>query len=441
MRPGPGLFGSLVLVLASLGTETARADPAPGLADAGSDAGDAALPPLPLSTWSEPEPAPASIPAAPPTVVVTEPTDAGAGGQGSAPNRANWESQYEAARQRLSNGDFAGAGTMFARLVDTAPAKADRDRAREQENLANEWLRRGIVLAPREKRRSPGKRDLDELAMLYTSAALYGIGSAGWAIALTQPTTAEAAVLPLLGFTGASLGTVAVLDATGALHYGTAQAIVSGLYLGLENGIVWTEWNQEKVGDHWQSGTIASVVWGFSTTGAIAGGVVAAKVPTTPGRASWVGSTGLWAGTVSALASGALNPDDSTRKNSAWLAGGIGLNAGIVAGLVTAGAVAPSIARARFIDLGAFCGAVALGGGYLALSSGDFSGRTLSGALALGVTGGLVGAWFATSRMPHERVQHEKEDSRDKTALVRSVDPAILPAPGGAMIGVRGVLF
>lgn len=286
------------------------------------------------------------------------------------------------------------------------------------------------------------ERSTDEAVSLYANAILYGVGSGVWLGVLTQPESAAPALLPPIAFSGLTLATVALLDARPhRIRYGVAQSIVSGLYIGLEEGIVWSMWQTERAGSHWKDGTTATVVWGFSTVGLVTGGIVGALVPVTPGRASFVGSAALWSAALAGFGSGAINPDFSTRKNSAWLAAGIGLNAGIVAGLLTAGPVSPSTARVRYLDLGAFGGGVAMTALYFGVASSHFEGRVASGAAALGIAGGLVGAWFATSSMAPDPPRNEASPTASGAPpFVASFHPTFIPSPDGALVGVQGEL-
>ncbi len=295
---------------------------------------------------------------------------------------------------------------------------------------------------PRTKVEPTDERSTDEAVSLYANAILYGIGSGIWFGVLTQPQSVLPALLPPIGFSGLTLATVALLDARPhRIRYGVAQSIVSGLYIGLEEGIVWSMWQTERAGSHWQDGTTATVVWGFSTVGLVTGGIVGALVPVTPGRASFVGSAALWSAALAGFGSGAVNPDFSTRKNSAWLAAGIGLNAGIVAGLLTAGPVSPSAARVRYLDLGAFGGGVTMTALYFGVASSHFEGRVASGAAAVGIAGGLVGAWLATSSMAPDYPRREASSgARGATPLIASFHPTFMPSPEGALFGVQGEL-
>jgi len=379
------------------------------------------------------EPAPSAAEAAAPL----------AGPPAPRPRDAAWEKKYLLARERLMVGDFSGAAAMFNELAKQATDPADRGLASEQEQLAADWARRDLVLVRRAdlgesaiSAKAAGERTTDEIAVLYTNSVLYGLGTGAWLGVLTKPDSAAGAILPALGLAGAAAGAVALVDGHKKLAYGLPQSVVSGMYIGLEEGLVWTLWNQARARyiDEWHEETVASVIWGMTTAGAIAGGVVGAVGGTTPGRASFVGSAALWTGTVSGLLVGGLSQEDDAQDDRALLAAAIGVNAGAVAGAFAAGPVSPSIARVRFFDLGGLSGGVLFGGLYLAAAGDHPEGRAMMGALSLGMAGGLVAAWFATSGMPADRTDRS-EASR---SAVATVSPTIMPVAGGAALGLGG---
>jgi hypothetical protein len=191
-----------------------------------------------------------------------------------------------------------------------------------------------------------------------------------------------------------------------------------------------------------------------ATGGAIAGGALGSNLETTPGRASYVTSCALWSGLVVGSLAAAATPDtpysydptmpilsqrSDSRATNAFLAAGLGVGAGTVAGLLSAGSVAPSIARVRFLDLGAIGGVLVVGGLYLAGS--DKSASTQGGfaTVGLGAAAGLGVAWAATAGMERDVV--EPRGRADPPAL-QALEPALIPTPGarGMMLGVRGGL-
>jgi hypothetical protein len=355
-----------------------------------------------------------------------------------------WSFRYKQARDRLISGDFGAAARMFDELAGETRDPLKRALATEQAALAREWQGRGLVLVKQSilgesnvSAKSVNERTTDELAVLYTSAVLWGIGSGAWTSVLTKPDSAAGVVLPIFAFAGAGTGLVAAIDLTGRpFRYGVPQSIVSGLYIGLEEGIVLSLWNTAgQSADQWKAGTTATVIWGTSTAGAVLGGVIGSAVGTTPGRASFVGSSALWGGVLVGMLAGAATPDNSSGQG-ALLAAGIGLNAGAIGGILAAGPVSPSIARVRFLDLGGIVGGLVAGGLYLAASNKNPDGHVALGVTALGVGAGLGVAWYATSGMHEDRLEEHQDKPKAPEA---KWSPTIAPTKDGMMLGMQGM--
>lgn len=358
-----------------------------------------------------------------------------------------WLSRYSAARERMLAGAFAEAAPMFRELVATAPSPVERAAVLEDERTCEDWARRELVLVRRadlgESSVGAKRSDVrtnDEIAALYTSAVVYGLGTGLWLDVQTESNSPAGVVLPALGFAGASAGVVALLDSGRPLRYGVAQSIVAGMTIGFEEGLVLTTWNQARVerADEWSGKTMVNVVWGLSTAGAIAGGVIGTERGTTPGRASFVGSAALWSGTVAGLMGASLTSIDEKQDDNGLLAAAIGLNAGAVVGALAAGPVSPSIARVRFLDLGGLSGGLLFGGLYLAAADRNPDARAAMVTTAAGIAAGLGVAWGVTSEMTPDR----REDAAlaAKPRIVSSVAPTLAPVAGGATLGVAGTL-
>jgi hypothetical protein len=357
---------------------------------------------------------------------------------------AQWKHAYTVARERLLAGDFADAAARFDELSrDPGAAANDRMLAAEMRDIARSWDSRGLTLVKRNDlgesalpARSVNERTTDEIAQLYAASVLYGLGTGLWIDAHTQPTSTAGVILPMLIFGGVSVGGVALLDINHPLHYGVAQSAVSGLYLGLEEGLLLSLWNQTQPNStsQWPGSAVADVIWTLSTVGMVGGGVLGNSLGATPGRASFVGSTGLWAGVLTGFAGAAFTGSGQNRAPNAMLAADIGLNVGIVGGLLTAGPVSPSIARVRFLDLGGIGGGLLAGGLYLAAANTGGNAQAAFGVTAVGIAAGLGIAWVATGRIPPDRPE---ERSKPDALLL---EPMLVPVQGGATIGVHGLL-
>jgi hypothetical protein len=356
--------------------------------------------------------------------------------------------QYGQARELLRQGEFARADAELKRLAQVAPQPFMRAMAMEIGWLAHSWNDQGLVLV-----REAGMRDCvslardrnlrtgDELGVLYTTAVFYGLGTGGALAAFTEPKSPAGAILPALGLAGASAGVVALLDSGRGLGYGVPQSISTGLAIGLEEGIVLTAWNQARTSseNEWSAKTNASVIWGLSTAGAVAGGVLGTVRGTTPGRASFVNSAALWSGFITGTFAGGVAKNDNYADDTALLTAAIGLNAGAVLGTIFAGDVSPSISRVRYLDLGGISGSLLFGGLYFAAAGENVSGQKLLVASSLGAAAGLVVSWIATGSMEPDRGAVVLP--RSDTSLVRDVHWQVLPAKEGVTVGLSGTLF
>ena len=418
-----------------------------------------------LSTTDPPAPAPEEPPAPAPEQPPTRARDAS---DLLVPTPAEWRLSYEEARAKLLAGEFADAAARFAELEATAVNRVDRALARAQRTLAEDWTSRNLVFVRRQDLADPAlsaraldRRSTDELVSLYTNSVVYGIGSAVWLGVLTEPRTPAAAIVPGLALTAASVGTVIALDSGRGFRYGVPQAIVSGMWIGFEHGLVWTFWHDSRDSRPRVSGELegkprATILWGLSTIGAVTGGILGQTLGTTPGRSAWVGSTALWTGAIAGFGTGGLVQNGDTE---ALAIGGIGLTVGTGIGLLTASSVSPSIGRTRLIDLSGLLGGLGTAAFYAAAARNESSGQAASGLTALGITGGLAIGWLATSGMAKDspRSTEPKEESSTSTSsqephartlastqgstlesIAAQTRPLLMPQPSGAIIGAGG---
>jgi hypothetical protein len=353
-----------------------------------------------------------------------------------------WQRRYQQARERLLARDFERARIEFAALASAAPDAPRAALARELASLSAGFQAHGQAgaLEP-SSAAGDGQRTTDELSWLYLTAVAYGLGTGGWLAVQTEPDSAAGGILPALGLAGAAAAAVAFADSRDAFAYGVPQSITTGLTLGVAEGAAWAVWNQSRVraADEWEDKMLATVIWGASTLGAVAGGAVGALAGTTPGRASMVGSSGIWTGVLSGLAVASLSGNAADeRDDRALLAGALGLNVGAVAGAILAGPVSPSIARVRFMDLGGIAGGLLAGGIYVSATDGfkredDGQERGLYATTALGIAAGLGAATYLTRTMPADRGA-----SRRRHAAALRAEPTLLPVSGGMALGASG---
>jgi hypothetical protein len=367
------------------------------------------------------------------------------------PTPPEWRLAYDEARTKLLTGEFADAAARFGKLEAKAVNRTDRALAHAQRTLAEDWAARNLTFVRRQDladanltSRALNRRATDELVSLYTNAVVYGIGSTVWLGVMTEPKTTAGAILPGFALTAGSVGTVLALDSGRGLHYGVAQAIVSGMWVGFEHGLVWTLWyNSRPLRDELDTKAHATFLWTFSTAGAALGGVLGETLGTTPGRSAWVGSTALWTGTIGGFATGGLLREDASTE--ALAVAGIGLTAGTAIGLMTASAVSPPVGRVRLIDLSGLVGGLGAAGLYAAFANEETSGQAVSGVTALGIAGGLAIGWVATAGMGRDSLRSDastSEDAVDERSALRTIAkrtrPLLLPQTSGAILGAGG---
>ncbi len=370
------------------------------------------------------------------------------------PSKSPWRERYEAAREELIQGYFAAARANFEDLARIAENEVDRAIAREDADLAGEWMRRDLAFVRRidlgESHLTPkalDRRTGDELVSLYANGVVFGVGTGVWLdVAATynqrDPSSGLLIGLPIAMIGLTEIGIALADTQAHALRYGGAQSIVSGLYVGFEEGLVWTLYSESlKSSSSQMSPTVAaSFIWGMSTAGAVTGGLLGAYHPTTPGRASFVGSAALWSSVMVGSIAGAVTPPrysgGGINASPALLAAGVALNAGVLGGLLLAEPVSPMVARVRLLDLGGATGYL-VGAGLYAAARHDAGTNAVLGFGALGCALGLTGMWFATGSMDDDR----REAHVAPTSALDSITPTILPVDRGAAIGVRGILF
>jgi hypothetical protein len=363
------------------------------------------------------------------------------GSAGGREDASAWFAQYAVAKRLMVEGAFPAAATRFEALIQSAPDLGSRILATEMATTCRTWAQGGLVLTTPQKLKlaAPAaledRRTTDEIAILYTNAVLYGLYAGVVVDTWTKANSPGSALLPPLAFAGLSAGVVAMLDRNVHLGYGVAQSIVSGMYIGFEEGIAWALWHEAHVpgASEWGGRAVTSLILATGTVGAIVGGVVGATYGTTPGRAALMGSGAMWGGLVAGTLAGGIDESDDAGLLSAALA----LNAGAIAGGLLGAAVSPSIARVRFIDLGGLSGGLLVGGLYWAQRDREAGARGLLVATSLGMGAGLVASWLLTEDMEPDLPRKHRE-----TTLSERLVPTLAPTANGAgfVLGVASTL-
>lgn len=349
----------------------------------------------------------------------------------AAPDASAWHARYAHARTLLVDGHAEEAARVFETLASDAPTDHDAELARELASVAR------ASATKQGGPKSPHIRTSDELSVLYASAFIYGLGTSGWVVLLTEPGNFAAALLPFAGITSAAVGGVAVIDGYKPFRRGVPHSIAAGLYLGLGEG-VWIVGlshagaTRQDDDSRWSSSAVATALWAGATVGGVTGGVIGSWREPTPGRVSFTSSAGTWAGLTSGFVGAALESRERSRPETAFLAGGVGYNLGILGGLAFAPRIAPSVTRVRFIDLGALSGGLVGAGSYAIAAEGDASVRVGLGFAAAGMATGIGVAWWLTSGMP--------KDPPSRPAPALTLRPLVAPVQGGWLLGVNGEL-
>lgn len=354
-----------------------------------------------------------------------------AGAAQAAASEADWRERYHRARTSLIEGNSAEAARELEALAGDAPTDEDAKLARELASVARATARRSG--GPEE----PHIRSSDELSVLYASAFIYGLGTSGWVVLLTQPDNFAVAILPFVGITGAAVGGVALTDGYKPFRRGVPHSIAAGLYLGLGEG-AWIVGFQHagatrrEDDSRWGAPEVATALWAGATAGGVVGGFVGALREPTPGRVSFTSSAGTWTGLASGFLGAALESRERSRAEAAFLVGGVGYNLGILAGIAFAPLVTPTVTRVRFMDLGAIAGGLVGGGTYAIVANESANVPAGLGCAAAGMVAGIGFAWWLTGGMPH--------DPPEQQPAGMSLHPLVTPTVGGFMVGVNGAL-
>ncbi|HEV8551495.1 MAG TPA: hypothetical protein VGQ57_20750 [Polyangiaceae bacterium] len=350
---------------------------------------------------------------------------------GAAPGEDEWHSRYARAKAMLVEGHPTEAARELEALAADAPSTEDATLARELATVARA-----------SSRKEPGPdaphiRTSDELSVLYASAFIYGLGTSGWVVLLTQPGNFGAALVPFVGITGAAVGGVAFVDSYKPFRRGVPHSIAAGLYLGLGEGI-WVVGLQHAGAtrrdddSRWGASSVATVFWTGATAGGVVGGLVGALREPTPGRVSFTSSAGTWLGLSAGFFGAAFEPRDRSRTEAGFLVGGIGYNVGILTGIAIAPSIAPSVARVRFIDLGAIAGGLVGGGLYAVTADKNANVPAGLGSAAAGMVAGVGLSWWLTDGMPKDPPEAPKPGVAWR--------PLVTPTLGGCLFGVSGEL-
>lgn len=355
---------------------------------------------------------------------------------------AQWRAFYERGKAAMATGAFPLASRMLNDVARQAPDPTLQTQARELADLATYWSRNRYILTPpmntlppgmRPKAFLPNERSIDELAFLYTNSLVWGTGFGVVLGFAADNSDASTFFLPAIGMSALGAGAVALMDVKfGPIPYGVPQSITSGMYMGFEAGFYLAAILEgERVVTRDEEKIFPGLVWGSMTAGMVIGGLVSTTSPTTPGRASFTSTGALWGGLLSSLVTVGFTGSDFS--SAPFVTGLIGGAAGGVTTGLLGQSLSPSIARVRFIDVGAIGGGLVFGGLYASLAD-----RPDEQALAFLTSAGIVAGIATAAYLTNDMERDEPRRGNTPKAAEWRMTPYMMPQPGGGTLGFSG---
>jgi hypothetical protein len=305
----------------------------------------------------------------------------------------------------------------------------------------------------------PSQATTDERVLLYLTSIYMGYQTGYW-VSTGFGTTENAKALGFGLLSGlGSLNVVAVIDTLAGFRYGQAHAVSTGLYLGyLQQFYLFKYLKAKKSIDTYpfilasggsnefrgsttnqvgiyKDSSLLTVFWLMPTLNATAGAILGTTELTTPGRAAWVGSTGMWLSVGLGAMFGLGESNNLSHQATGSLAALVGIDVGAVAGMLSGPRFSPSVSRTRLIDLTTF-GIVYLSG-RIAYAANPDNQATLSRTLGIATPAGFALGLLLTSHMDPER----RPVVPNRSNPIASWQPTMVPTRDGFQIGVGGQLF
>ena len=199
-----------------------------------------------------------------------------------------------------------------------------------------------------------------EMAFLYVTGGLYGVGTGIWLDAIGHVKDPTLAILPPIGLgAGALVGTY-LLDRFVDLHRGVPSSISTGLVLGAVEGmaISATQRQLSDKGSEWSFATGTTVTFLAATGGGAGGALFGELVRPNPRSLGLVGA-GATFGAISGTAIGAGISSSRDWKDGGSLGGLVGYNLGIVGAGALSLAWTPTWNTQKYMWIGYGVGAAA----------------------------------------------------------------------------------
>lgn len=301
----------------------------------------------------------------------------------------------------------------------------------------------GVEVAEQQEAKRQNVRDRAELMLMYFVTAQWGTTASFFVDALDQAPNPYASVnatafLGTLASGPLGAGVGALIDSSFDRRRGVPTTVTTAMLLGVGEGLAWNEYfsNRSTTSFHTYTKDVATV-FGFETAGLITGVIVARFVRTTPGRAAWVATTGLFGGFFAGAIAGAATrpanypttPWDRDGNRNVGITSAIAGIAGAASGIATATWLSPSGTRARIIDAGW------IGGAFIpALACiGHCNAPDVFLAMSIGSGIGFIGTFLATAWLP-------KDGRPPSPNPAITFSPYAMPTVGGVTVGIGGTL-
>ena len=200
----------------------------------------------------------------------------------------------------------------------------------------------------------PNRRTNDEIAFLYGTSILYGVGGGIWIDALAGVKDPGIAVIAPVLLGAAAPAGIYLWDRYGEFHGGVPSSIAAGIALGgIEGGLISaTQWQNASPTGQWKFGTQSTITFLTATAGAFGGYAYGEWFRPDPRTLSFVMSSSGWGGITGTLMGAGIANRHGDWKDGATIGGLVGYNAGLAAGSGPLRRVPPFVPRSEMDVVG-----------------------------------------------------------------------------------------